>query len=1127
MPDFDTVKALRGPRLSDLKVHVSNVLALNLAQEDEYQVGRLTLAAFDFVPYALTGLAAAMRTPESGVRPSTLVTLPLTDDKGGVASVEQRVTLYGPGDVLGVDPGQIVRRYPPPGSTNAEETFHAHIEFDRPELPWAFSAHTPGNRMPPWLALVVFERDEVQWEPAQAGLQPILQVPAALLPPLGSQWAWAHAQAASGSASLGARLSTAYAPVNVSRLLAARVLTQNTNYVACLVPTTDAGCKAGLGLGEGTLGPAWTADGGIVRLPVYDRWEFRTAPDGDFARLARRLKGVAAPWAIGRRIMDASRPGDPLGDLGPEEPGRRQVIRCALFSPAPRPPDQPADDEGWTAERTGALKAALERPAFVEGTAGVDPGGIPNLPVIGPRIYARAQRGTGTIPAGDWFAELNLAPAHRVVAGLGTRVVVKDQEPLMQAAWAQVGEVEKANRELALAELARHLARSVHRRLEKVDPGRLLQMTRPLADRVRLDGAALTLTGQTVRSATPVTALGGAFRRALRKTGPVARRLGQPERTALSAIVAEGGVPRDFSRPYVELDGIRGLSASAIESLDARFVSVALRLPDADALSAVSRASATLEQGINLATAVTTPSIWKTPDAGFRPGAAVTDRVVGRIKQQIAETAPDDMVRSRWLGGFASAFASSGLAGTAELREPALRLEEIVAVAAGRMSAGAGSAMAGTAAGSMAGTRAGTMAGSATRGGAEVPASRGTGSMMREAAGRGSTARAGISEVAAGRSSVSIATPVGREARELREARGAADAIPTERVRLDQFRTPQATALATWLERANAVKIADIRAHVVDLVQVSGALALRPTPPRDTLAVRRNDILQRLQPSRTVIDTMRARLDLRGLAFDVFAGQAIRPIMAAPRFDRPMYQALDAYDREWLVPGLGTLPVAEMVTLLSTNDAFTEAFLVGLSDEMGRELLWRNYPTDSRGTYFHRFWDGTRDELKQAIHRFRASPLGSHVSVGPPGQSGRAVVVVRGEIVRRYPDLTVMALREQGRDPATNHPRLPEAPSGPAEAAPAMFQAMLPPDVMLVGLDIAVDELRKPGWWIVLSEHPQATRFRRVEPDLFPGEVVFASHGGGSGVTGATVAKTRLEHPTRIAFEAGDFLPSD
>ena len=113
------------------------------------QVGTLALESYDFVPYALTGLAAAMQTParrrtarlDARHRSRSATTRAAPDRRSG------RSRSTGPGDVLGVDPGQIVRRYPSPGSTNAEETFHAHIEFDRPELPWAFSAQTPGRPM--------------------------------------------------------------------------------------------------------------------------------------------------------------------------------------------------------------------------------------------------------------------------------------------------------------------------------------------------------------------------------------------------------------------------------------------------------------------------------------------------------------------------------------------------------------------------------------------------------------------------------------------------------------------------------------------------------------------------------------------------------------------------------------------------------------------------------------------------------------------------------------------------------------------------------------------------------------------------------------------------------------------
>ncbi len=1093
MADFADVKTIRGAKLSDLAEHVHDVLAIALGVDEEYQVGRIAMASYDFVPYALTGLSAAMQTPAAGPRAKTHVTLPISDDKGGSDKAEQDVTLFGPGDVLGVDSGQIVRRYPSPGSTNAEETFHAHIEFDRPEVPWAFSAHTPGDRMPPWLTLVVFERDEVEWEPAQAGLQPIVSVAASSLPPLSFAWAWAHAQANSGTASLSARLSTAYAPVNVSRLLAARILTQNTNYVACLVPTTDAGRKAGLGLPAGTLGPAWTPEDGTVRLPVFDRWEFRTAPDGDFARLARRLKGIAAPWEIGRRTMDASRPGEPLADLGAGDAGRRQVIKCALFSPAPPPQGAPSDTARWSASRVDDLKAALERPAMIEGTAGTDPGEAPDLPIVGPRIYAKGQLGTGTIPAGDWFADLNLAPTNRVVAGLGTRVVAKDQEPLMQAAWAQVGEIEKANRELALAELARHLADSIHTRLGKVDPGRLLQLTRPVAPRVRLDGAGLTLAGQTVRSATPEAALGGAFRRVVRDTGPIARRLAPAEQANLRGLVGTERGNRDFTRLYTNPDGIGGLSETAIESLDARAVALALEIPEPEALAAVQGAADTLSRAQTLASAVTTPDRWGAPDMSFRPGIATTDRIVARIQDRIRENDGRDLVRSRWLGGLAAGLAVSQVEGTVELHEVALGLDEDVTAAAGRVaSAPLPAVLVGVA---------------PARPTAEL--------MLRRGSARGFDSVADLSHTAAGAVLGSIVRPEARPGGPIMQP-------ASDRERLDRFRTPQGTVLATWAERAARITVTDVRMQLAALVEAPGALALGVTPQRDVLAVRKEDLLLRLDPDRTVIDTMRARLAKGSVEFDPFLGSLIRPIMAAPRFDRPMYQALDSYDRDWLVPGLGKLPEPELVTLLSTNDEFTEAFLVGLSDEMGRELLWRSYPTDARGTYFYRFWQPDKDELAQQIHRFTPSTLGSHVSLGPPGVSGLAVVVIRGEVVRRYPDLSVMALHEEGRD-AQGRPLLPEAPTGPPNAAQSLFHAMLPPDIMLAGLDITVDALRESGWWIVLAEHPQATRFRRKEGDLTDHEVAFSSAGGAA--HGAAVAVDRLEHPTRIAFEAGDFLP--
>lgn len=1153
MADYEHLHELRGPRLAALPEHVRDVLVLALPEPEQYQVGQVQLQTYEFVPYALSGMAAAMRTPATGLRASTEVSVPLSDDAGGAATVTRTVTLYGPGDVIGVDPAQILRRYPAPGSTTAEETFHAHIEFDRPELPWAFSAQTPQARMRPWLTLVAVPVAAVSWEPATAGTPAVLSVDSDQLPDLDQAWGMAHAQVAGGPASTSARLSTAHAPANLSRLLAARVLTQDTAYVAALVPTTNAGVAAGLGLpAPAALDHAWRRGTGAVRLPVYDRWEFRTGPDGDFPRLARRLHGVPAPWRIGRRILDTARPGAPLTDLAPDEPGRRQVIRCALYSPNPAPPDSPSDTATWSGERTTALRSAIERAAVVEGRTPTDPGEPPELPIVGPRVYAQGQRGARTMPAslpegavaptGDWFADVNLAPVNRVVAGLGTRVVVKDQEPLMQAAWAQVGEIDKANRALALAQLSQALATRLHARVALVDPGRLLGLVRPLAGRVKLDGAGLTLAGQTRRSATPAAALGGGFRKAVRPGGRIGRYAAPQARARLASVVAPDGVARDFTRAYRLPDGIGRLSARAIASLAPDAVARAYGRPAGEAMALLARHTETLAVAAPMATQLVTESAWRAPTAGLDTGALVGQLLADRVAHAVS-AAGDDLVRTRWLGGIAAGLASArdertsaamtaltvtlhdqlssriaappiqpGPAQPGPIHGGPIRPGPIQPgpIRPGRVDVPVSPVHRGTARASVAG-------GSIVAGGDRANATRGRG-VAADAVRAGSGLRWDAEPIRIPIDRLGSWTP-------MRPRPGTSLTITQK---LGDLLTPVGTATQSMVSAAMRLGVAGLRAEVPAALTAASALALAPTPSRERLAVRQGDLLARLHPRRTVVEVTRARVavDLERVS-PWLVGELIRPIMAAPRFDRAMYRALDDYDREWLVPGLGTLPEPEMVTVLEANDAFVEAFLVGLSDELGRELLWRQYPTDCRGTYFHRFWDPTRDELRAPIHRFARTGLGSHVGLGPIGQSGRAVVVVRGEVVRRYPDLTVMAMKSlaRGAGGATvddqGRPFLPESPSQ-GTVARTMFVAMLEPDIMLAGLDLTVAELRKPDWWIVLAEHPQAPRFRRREPDLIGEQVRFTDPRALA--DGAQVAADRLENPNRIAWEAAIFL---
>jgi hypothetical protein len=1098
---------------------VTNAFALVVAQDEAYDESTVAIEKLEFAAYVVGGLAAAAQTPPgTATRASSHTEIPLTDSAGGTASAGLTVTLFGPGDVRGVDPAQIIRRYPAPGTLTAEETVLAHLELDRPEMPWQFSAAAPAAGLRPWLTLVVVEGAAVEWEPA-TGLLPVLRVPLAQLPPLTDAHLWAHAQApqTDNGAAPELRLSPEYAPVNLSRVVSPRVLTQDTDYVAALVPTTDVGVRGGLGLSGGTLGPAWTsASDDPVRLPVYDSWEFRTGADGDFATLALRIEGVAAPYQVGRRFIDASEPGRPLDSLPDGAPGAKQVLRCALFSPSapPTPELQVAETATWPDSMTDALHHELDLPAQLEGTQ-PRTGGIPDLPILGPRVYAALHRGSRAVTGSDWFAQLNLAPTRRIMAGLGTRVVQRDQEQLMQSAWAQLGEVEKANRAIALAQLAELLAERVHARLDALQDGHLVQVVGPLASRVGL-AAGRTLAADVLASATPVAAVSGAFRRVTRPNGPLVGRAGAQSRLRAGALVGRDGL-RDFTRTYTNPDGVGALSATAVAGMDTALVSTAIGVPAGEVGATLAGAGDLIRGGL-VATLVD-PARWRAPDAALDPGAVLVEQwseqllresrvpVVAAVRSQrtaplLAELATtravSDGVRTRLQD--AAVTLNNALIDQLAVRPvgPVVDLGRGVDVRPG-VDLGRGVDVGrGLGVGRRAVDRTPIGAAVGRIGGVRVP-------VPVHAVGVGRRGVDGLLGVSRIDPDVLVRVPP--------------DGSAT--VRTDALRGLAKLAtvpLTPSLDKATTLSVAALRDGMALLVDPGRVLAIDRVPRRDTLAV--TGLREALAPSLTVRATLNGRLRLsEAVGRRWFADPVIRPIMAAPHFDRPMYQALHDYNPEWLIPGLGLLPDEDFVTVLSTNAEFMEAFLVGLSDEMAQELLWRGYPTDRRGTYFRRFWDKDQDELGQPIHTFAHTDLGRHVSIGGDGGTEpRAVIVVKSELVRRYPDVIIQAVRNQGTvaDPVF------EKAGSPQQTARQLFSAFLAPDVALVGVDLSIADLDEPEWWITIAEHPTATRFDRPrDAQLPPGQrflTVPAAHDG------AAFAAARLHDPVRVAFQATDLI---
>jgi hypothetical protein len=508
-----------------------------------------TLGTYSFLPYLRIGLANKIAQPDldpvqlrasfdvglniegQPVSGSTLLNEPIT----------KPVQLYGPGDIVGIEPRAIIKTEPRNWITNFESNYLPYIDFYEEDFPWRYTparADEAAHRLRPWITLVVLEEGEfTDGQDLTNKLLPYLDVDSAAdkFPPADQLWAWAHVHvnadmAASETEITSTNMSTVLpkldnalkgdADIAYARLLCPRRLKPNTAYHAFLIPTFETGRRAGLGLAvesDFATQAAWGERPDQNQFPYYHRWFFRTGSLGDFESLVRLLKAKPADERVGRRDMDLQEPGwnlpglDPTGDLG-------GILR---LGGALRVPEQVIEDmedylkyENWAVAgypqpiQRGIANFLNLADDYQKPGANPqpipDPDGVPDPdPLITPPLYGRwhaaverlltAEDGTDLPDNRNWIHELNLDPRFRVPAGFGTRVIQKHQEEYMNVAWQQVGDVVAVNRLIRFVQLTNEALLNWHRvQLQPLlanQPDKLMWLTAPVQKRVLIQSS--------------------------------------------------------------------------------------------------------------------------------------------------------------------------------------------------------------------------------------------------------------------------------------------------------------------------------------------------------------------------------------------------------------------------------------------------------------------------------------------------------------------------------------------------------------------------------------------------------------------------------------------------------------
>ena len=1100
-----------------------------------------TAISYQFLPWVRRGLTAALPLQDNfgalPARATVQIGMTLAGANAGTAVTPPAMNLHGPGDVIAIDTRLVLRTDPRPHTRNYEPNYLAIIDFDPPDFPWVLTPALANNdgRLRPWLVLIVTERSKTGTPkmPPQGPL-PTLRVSAgdvqSELPALDESWAWAHAQVVSKAGNAdGIQADLQGNPAsNASRLVCPRRLEPNKDYVACVVPAFEPGRLRGLGLAESrpesmsTLAPAWNINAQAdVVLPVYYHWEFSTGPAGDFESLARRLKTPSAYKNNPEIATLLSQVGTaPLG-VDPLLTGFTQGVQATMegaLVPISYIPGSPPDP---TQADSLAIIVNTPQENVVSPVANGSTNAAGRRIEVKPHMVgawpAKKHQAAKSELAQHWVAGLNLNPRYRGAAGYGNEVVRQNQESFVDAAWDQIGDILKAEMSFNLTRLAIEAQRALKAKHFDPLPGdRLLQVMGPALSRIealavngvayRIGGHLASLGGQIDRTSLPIALTDTALRRAV-----------TPQRRALRMVAR-----LSKTLPTLEKQNARYMASMATASTRAPAFSVNEFVPDGilgtkafDKVSLKGEVNRKLDMSASgLGKQFTVGMVRKMQLAANESAAVLKQHGVPQLKIRVGQhlgvftdlhtqrfgqllSAVPSVRSTDWpvIAGAVESLGARGVEGvlveanatTARLQFSTMRLDarnggllldrplfreldgarRVVVQPAARKAQAL--AMAGVSLGTVriADARQFNTAGVF----AALPVNA-VQSNVADAAGASFMVNESFDLVSSKADVVQLAV--------------ATLTLPPALRKRDILNRYAAATRGTQQLWRDAYVAGHVEVKPVDfaLATAKSTIALR-TQPETTLRARLDSTVSVANLASTqgngFVATHLSLTDARSrLRFKIPA--LFDRVMAWPKLPEPLYERLAKWNQDAFMPGVDGIP-QDLVMLVRVNQHFIDSFMAGANGEMNRELLWRGFPTDLRGTPFQRFWGRqlvgpapaythTLLDDMQPMHLWGAQPLGKRVDpIG--GDPDRVALLVRGQLLRRYPNTAVYAWKKTMGGDTLQKDAQGLRPDDAIQVP--TFAGTIGEDITFFGFEIDAGDVDK--WCFVLEEQMHEPRF--------------------------------------------------
>ncbi len=1064
-----------------------------------------SLATYSFLPWLRQGIANNITSLDEDPAVKLRATIPIrltvagTKPDGSALAdqiIDKDIAIYSPGDIIGIDSKVIIKTEPRNWITNFEPNYMAYVELYEEDFPWRYTPATPsGDRLRPWLCLVVLKEGEFE-DAAGVNDNPLPffrlkpETKAGKVFPKPSElWAWSHVHV-NGDPSKDAAPNAA-SPNDVtkelstiieqnpdraySRILCPRKLEPNTGYYAFLIPSFESGRLAGLGrpfptdsttkqISLQATESAWDNDNKIEH-PYYYRWYFRTGTVGDFEYLVNLLQPKSADKTVGVRDIDVLHPGSNLPPI--EDPKLEGILKLggALRVPFGSLQDKDKEEvrkyDEWDEAnyphpftRAMALRINLED-SYTDPTSTIEE--------LNKDAGITTKNGEGD-------------PDPVITSPLYGRWHALQQRLLLDRTGNNLPHFKNWMHELNLDPRFRIAAglgtQVVQKGQEEYMQAAWEQVGKIIEANNQIRFAQIATEASSKLYELHINTL--STEKAFLFTSPIHKRVLYRDLTVYKNVHESVIPPAITSGSFRKMIRPRG--------------------------SIMKRLTFSKEIGVNNFIERINDGLVKVAPPVEDPEGAInlTDITKYVIPKSIYQVITNLFQRIKWLLYLALIFLLVVLIIIALIVNPIGPILLGVIILAVILSS----------------------------------------LWLRKTISQDSQIPKAVDKYP--KSPNFIITKPGTNFNPTKGSTDSEEATRFKAALKDAF-----TLISTRFpdHEWKKLEFTAITKHVVESIN-----------PRLTIPRRTFDILELPQ-------------HIRENLVEKFA-----PVMVHPEIDLAMYKPLVNISTELFLPNLNKIE-PNSITLLENNQKFIESYMVGLNHEMSRELLWREYPTDQRGTYFRQFWDVhgflspqvySIDDLKERYQRvlnkrkisnlyyyyslLESSPtldsellneaqvaisreelkdivpinfwsktdtsrielsdpnsqsrneLGTHNQKAEISGKTQLVLVIRGELLKKYPTAVIYAQRADWGMKGKNGPKdvseervLVQLSDAESQDPPRnklktpLFEAKIEPDIYFFGFDLDAEEARgtihptsindNPGWFFVLKERPGEPRF--------------------------------------------------